>query len=151
MSEKGPNAKTDPELVRQLEIAAESKKPVEAVFILRSDDPSQIVPAPERTEELTREILKRVKKRARSSEHRYNVFRNLGSFVVSAPPTFLRELMLQPEIAAAMANQQPGEESVEPVKKRPAPSARRHHAGGAQRKAKAGSMRNKTARAKPGE
>ncbi|MEN3331859.1 MAG: hypothetical protein V7641_1224 [Blastocatellia bacterium] len=151
MSAKGSKARADAELVRQLEVASYGDKPVEAVFMLRPDDPSQVAPSPERMEELTHQILERVKQRTGSQENRINIFRNLGSFVVSAPPVFLQELLLQPEIAAAMANQQPQQEVIKPVKQRPVRSSQNQKAGSGSKRVKATSIRTKAARAKSGK
>ncbi|MDQ2975676.1 MAG: hypothetical protein M3R69_09740 [Acidobacteriota bacterium] len=113
-------AKKDPELLRQLDDAHSGKSLIEAVVRVKPDDASQIVPSPERTEELTKTVLKRVEKQIGKSAARYNVFKNLGSFAVSADPDFLRELMSQPEVAAVVANRQPQGALIEPVKKTPA-------------------------------
>ncbi|HYV06730.1 MAG TPA: hypothetical protein VFB82_19200 [Blastocatellia bacterium] len=102
----GKESNTDTELVRQMHAARDSDASVEAVFILTPEDPSQIVPSPERTEALTRQLLERVKARIGKAAEDVNIFRNMGSFVVSAHPEFLREMIAQPEIASAMANQQ---------------------------------------------
>src|ERR1700704_4911467 len=99
-------AKIDPELLRQLKDTAADARTVEAVVRLQPDDPTQIVPAPERTAELVSQLLDRVKQRVGSKEARYNIFRNLGSFVVSANPEFIRELISQPEVATVAANRQ---------------------------------------------
>ena len=105
---KQSNTNTDPELVRQMHAATDDDDAsVEAVFMLAPEDPSEVVPSPERTEELTRHLLERVKARIGKAAEDVNVFRNMGSFVVSAHPDFLRELIAQPEVASAMANQQP--------------------------------------------
>ena len=115
--------KIDPELTRQLEMTAASQdKKVEAVIRLKPEDASQVVPAPERTESLTNQLMERVHEQIGESATRYNVFRNLGSFVVSAPPSFIRELISQPEVASAVANQQPGSAAMPPVEKRPVPA-----------------------------
>jgi len=116
-----PKVATDPELARQVEAASHTGDAVEAVFVLTPEDPSQGAPSPERTEQITRQVLERVKDRVGRRENKLNVFRNLGSFVVSAHPEFLKELMSQPEISMAMANQQPGTETARPVKNRPLP------------------------------
>ncbi|HEV7474402.1 MAG TPA: hypothetical protein VGN90_10160 [Pyrinomonadaceae bacterium] len=115
------SVKTDPELTQQLDNTSGGESLVEAVVRLRPDDPDQIVPSPERTEELTQKVLERVKKQVGKSEARYNVFRNLGSFAVAAEPEFLRELISQPEIVTAIANRQSQSAMIEPVKKRPVP------------------------------
>lgn len=112
-------AKVDAELLRQLDDLETADEPVVAVVRLCPEDPSQIVPPPERTEQLTREVLERVQQRVGGGETRHNVFKNLGYFVVSADKPFMRELVSQPEVAEAVANEQPGSALIPPVKKRP--------------------------------
>jgi hypothetical protein len=122
MPQSQSSGMVDPELVRQMNEVAASDKPVEAVVRLRADDPSEIVPSPERTEELAEKVLKRVAKRSGNPKTRYNVFKNLGSFFVSAPTEFVRELISQPEVAAAVANRQPDSPDsalISPVEKKP--------------------------------
>jgi hypothetical protein len=117
--------KIDPELVKQLDATAASQDTkVEAVIRLKPDDASQIVPAPEKTETLASDLMERVKGQVGKSATRYNVFRNLGSFVVSAHPSFIRELISQPEVASAVANQQPESAAIPPVEKRPVPAGK---------------------------
>jgi hypothetical protein len=140
-------AKTDPELTQQLNNTHAGESLVEAVVRFRPDDPKQVVPSPERTEELTQKVLDRVKKQVGKREARYNVFRNLGSFVVSAEPEFLRELISQPEVAAAVANRQPQSAVIAPVKKSPVPAARNQKASRSARKSKARSSTPHLARA----
>jgi hypothetical protein len=132
--------KIDPELMKQLDATAASQDDkVEAVIRLRPDDASQIVPAPEQTESLANDLIERVKGQVGESETHYNVFRNLGSFVVSAPPSFIRELICQPEVAAAVANRQPESAAMPPVETRPvtARKARRKSTKSKTRPAKA--------------
>ena len=117
-------AKMDNELLRQLDDEATSSEPIVAVVRLHSDDPSQIVPPPERTEQITQEVLARVQRRVGGGETRHNVFKNLGYFVVSADKPFLRELISQPEVAKAVANVQPDSAFIPPVKKRDVPPLR---------------------------
>src|SRR5881628_3865458 len=144
MSESISSAKADPELIRQLNGTEASKEDIAAVVRLQPDDPSQIVPSPERTEELTQKILERVKKKVGSSESRYNVFKNLGSFVVSAEPEFLRELISQPEVAAAVANKQPEGTVIAPVEKATVPTTRHQKASRSEKRSRA---RSSSARA----
>lgn len=139
-------AKTDSELIQQLDNTRAGEPLVEAVVRFRPDDPKQVVPSPERTEELTQKVLDRVKKQLGKSEARYNVFRNLGSFVVSAEPEFLRELISQPEVAAAVANRQPQGALIAPVKKRPIPGAKNRKAPRSASKSKARSSAAHSAR-----
>ena len=115
--------KTDPELVKQLETTAASQdNEVEAVIRLKPDDASQVVPTAERTEALTNQLIDRVKGQVGKSAVRFNVFRNLGSFVVAAPQSFIRELITQPEVASAVANRQPESAAMPPVETKPLPT-----------------------------
>ena len=104
--------KTDPELLRQLDASAASQEPVQAVFYLQPPAQSSEKALPP-VEELARALLERVERSVGVRAREFNVFRNLSSFVVSASPALVRELLKQPEIASAMANRQP---SLEPIK-----------------------------------
>ena len=119
MAEAQVSSKIDPELLRQLDAVAADDQPVEVVVRLNPDNPSEIVPSPERTQELARKVLQRVAKRVGNPTLKHNVFSNLGSFVVSAPTQFVRELIEQPEVAAAVANRQAGEALIPPINKKP--------------------------------
>ena len=107
--------KIDPELIRQIDAAAADTRSVEAVLMLRQDL-SQIAAHPERTQEMTKELLKRVKNRVGSGPKQVHVFQNIGSFIVAAEPSYLRELLAQPEIATAVANRQPDQAKTPPIK-----------------------------------
>jgi len=109
------SVKVDKELMNQL--AAAHDGTVEAVVKLKPAG-TQIVSPPERTEKLTKRVLDRTSKKSGHTPERYNVFRNLGSFVVAANPGFIRELISQPEVSAVIANQQPGSALITPVKKK---------------------------------
>jgi hypothetical protein len=52
MADANSSVAVDPELQRQLGAASASNKPVEVVVRLRPDDPAQVVPSPERTQQL---------------------------------------------------------------------------------------------------
>ena len=109
----------DPELARQMS-AADGNAAVEAVVRLRPA-PGNTPPPPEETERLTHELVTRVQKEIGEHEDAVNVFRYLGSFAISAKPSFLRALLDQPEVVAALANRQPaGRGVIPPVEKRPA-------------------------------
>jgi hypothetical protein len=103
--------RADDELERQLDQAAADAKPVEAVFVLRS--PGRPAPDPAETETLARELVERVRQSTGRHPQDVNVFRNLGRFVVSADAAFVRELIAQPEIAAALANRRPPEQRLQ--------------------------------------
>ncbi len=83
------------------------------MFYLRPAQSSEKALPPNQVEELARTLLERVERSVGVGARDVNVFRHLSSFVVSASPAFVRELLQQPEIASAMANRQP---SIEPIK-----------------------------------
>jgi hypothetical protein len=102
--------KIDPELIRQLKGAELSMEPLEAVFQLR---PSTLKgTTPSGVETLTHEILGRASTNAGISANDVNVFRNLGSFVVSARAPLIQALLNAPEIASVVANRRPPNESI---------------------------------------
>ena len=113
MAARKAPAKLDPELERLINSAAADTKTVEAVLRLRQD-PTEIAANAEGAEAQVEEVLKRVREKAGTAAKQVNVFKNLGMFVVEAQPSFLRELVAQPEIASAIANQQPGEATTQP-------------------------------------
>jgi len=108
----------DPELVRQLSTSA-GDDPVEAVVRLRTDA-GAAAPPPDETERLAREVVTRTQQLSGEQEHALNVFKYLGSFAISAKPAFIKTLLDQPEVASALANNQPGSGMIPPVEKRPA-------------------------------
>ena len=111
--------KIDPELARQLDQAASTNSPVQAVLKLRPLQATQLVASPEHTTELANQVVKRVSDKLGEQVDRMTLFRNLGSFAISAAPKFLRELLDQPEIAAAFANRQPDSAYMAPINPRP--------------------------------
>ena len=103
-----PKTKVDPELRRQLDRAAVSKKgAVEAVLRLRAPiRRSSLPPAQEATRDAVRDLLARVAEEfgAAACDYDFNVFPNLGYLVLSAPAGFVEKLLHQPEVASASAN-----------------------------------------------
>lgn len=96
-------ASVDPQLREQLAQAGESH--VEAVFRLRPDTRTSARAAPAgRTTARVGALLARMEGKLAESPSAVNVFRNLGYFVVSASPRFIRALAEQPEVASAQAN-----------------------------------------------
>jgi hypothetical protein len=104
MARSGENktAEIDPELLRQLETAEANKQPVEAVFTLSPEEGA--LPAPERVEQLARELVDRAQRVSGGAVEDINVFRNLASFVTRADPGVVRQLLTEPGIAAGVAN-----------------------------------------------
>ena len=117
MSRKRPSAKTDPKLLRQIE---DADGPVEVICTLKPADPAQPGVPPDQAEPLTYEVLDRVREQTGLGARDVNVFRNLGSFVVSAEGPFLKALLAQPEIASATANRQGQPLLIGPRKVKPA-------------------------------
>jgi hypothetical protein len=105
MSGGKPKAKIDPELRRQLSGAAAATS-VEAVLRLRSTTRSALAPPPEATRDLAELVLARVAEEvgATAEDYEFNVFPNLGYFVLSASAGFVARMLDQPEVASASAN-----------------------------------------------
>jgi hypothetical protein len=98
-------ARVDPELQRQLRGKALSAR-VDAVFRLRPTARSQPVPSAEQTRAIAERVVARVARDLAldAGGYDFNVFPNLGYFVVSAPTGFIERLLEAPEIASASAN-----------------------------------------------
>jgi hypothetical protein len=117
-TKKGQRLHVDPELLRQLDERATGAGSVGAVLTLRPARAAQKT-GPNDTEAIVRRLLQRVKEQVGMAADDYHVFRNLGSFVVVAPPQFVRALIAQDEIASATANRQPQSFAIPPRGKRP--------------------------------
>jgi hypothetical protein len=104
--------------------AAESEKsPVQAWVRLRPKHPSQDTASAEDTQVSTHAIVERVTQRVGHQAHSVKVLPNLGSFIVSASPAFLRELAHQPEVESTKSTDQPMT-LIRPVKSRDVTLAR---------------------------
>ena len=108
----------DPELIRQLSTSA-SGDSVEAVVRLRTE-PGVTTPSPDETERLARQVVARTQELSGDQENALNVFKYLGSFAISAKPAFIKTLLDQPEVASALANNQPTSGMIPAVEQRPA-------------------------------
>lgn len=111
MAGKRGRAQVDPELRRQLSsAAASSAEPVEAVLRLRATGRPGTVPQPEATRHLAQTLVTRVAQElgTQAGKYDFNVFANLGYFVLSAPSAFVERILDQPEIASASANRRSG-------------------------------------------
>lgn len=97
--------KTDPELLRQIDKVDENNDSIQAVFSL--DLPMKQLLDPKQVEETTNQVLERAEKEAGSKPKDVNIFKNLGSFAVSADASFIRKIIDDPDIASAVANKQP--------------------------------------------
>jgi hypothetical protein len=94
---------TDPELVRQLDDAKKSGGTVEAVVQLEHEAGKPPVPA------VVREQAERaISRAAEASGERpadVHVMANLATAYISGSEKFVRELVTQPEVTSAVANQ----------------------------------------------
>lgn len=97
-----PKTVVDPELERQIENA--DGELVEAVVRLKPTSAGEIVPSPEETERLVHRLLGRAEAAVQVEANDFNVFENLGYFVVSAPAEYVRALVQEPEVASAIPN-----------------------------------------------
>jgi hypothetical protein len=105
----------DPVLLRLLEAPGNADTLVSAIFRLRPAEASQPALPPRETERQASLLVDRVSREVGEPAERVNVFKSLGSFVVRARPVFLRELLRQPEIEAALANRVDEELMVKPA------------------------------------
>jgi len=111
MSTRQARAKIDPELRRQLDGAAASEaQPIEAVLRLRPKTRLALAPPPEATRDLAELVVARVAEElgVAAEAYDFNVFPNLGYFVLSASPGFVERVLDQPEVASASANRRKG-------------------------------------------
>jgi hypothetical protein len=107
------DTKVDPELVRQLE-SAPPEKPVQAVFTLKTPAGQPFRDAQDTREAVSR-IIEGASSSAKQQPERVNVLANAQSFTISAPPAFVRAVLGDKEIAAALANAQREDMMIRPV------------------------------------
>ncbi len=93
----------DPELVEQMDAAA-ADEPIGAIIRLGPTSEGDVSPSPEETDRIAHALLDRAQKLASSKTPDYNIFTNLGYFVVSATPAYLKALLTSPEVAHAFPN-----------------------------------------------
>lgn len=115
--------KTDPELLRQISAAGRKNDPIVGIFRIRPEDSTKLTNSPERTKEIVNEVVERVSKKVRSKAQRLNVLGNLGVMVIAATSQFMTELLKQPEIFSAMANQSADSGKIEPANKHDVPAS----------------------------
>jgi hypothetical protein len=115
MAEPPAKGRVDPELTRQMNEAGEDE-PVGAVIRLCPTSPGGLVPSPEETERIAHDLLARAARHFKDHAPDFNVFKNLGYFVVSAPPAYLKALVDAPEVAHAFPNRR-GDAAAAPEKK----------------------------------
>ncbi|HCN29512.1 MAG TPA: hypothetical protein DIT64_12330 [Verrucomicrobiales bacterium] len=85
-------------------IQSSSHEPVAVVYQLRGSSGQRVPPADEMTE-MVGAILGKLREMAPNLPLRHNIFKNLGSFVLLAPPEMHQQVLKEPEIRAAVLNQ----------------------------------------------
>lgn len=124
MSNQHP-AVIDPELRRQL-AAVGKDQPIEAVFTLRTPDPSAVLD----TKDVHRAVDRIVKSAQDACGLRVkdlNVMPRVQAFALSAPAGVVEAILDSADIASAMANAQPEDLAIHPV---PRPSGKGGSRGG---------------------
>jgi hypothetical protein len=106
----------DPELERQL-ASASAEAPVEAVFTLRTPV-GELYRSADQTRAAVNKIVSEAASAAKALPDRVKVFPNVQSFAVSAAPSLVRSLLEHQDIGAAMANTQPEDILIRPVRAR---------------------------------
>ena len=131
-------ASTDPELLRQLEAAAQSNTSLSATFTLRSPSAARVL-SPAETKSAVEEIMGRARRATGDRERGVTVFANIQSFAVDAPAPFIKTILGQPEIETASANYQSEDLTIPPVHVTPSdlPRARASRAAAAPRRRRA--------------
>jgi len=97
------SGETDPELLRQLDEAARTGEPVQAVVKLHRQPGKAPVPA--LIEEQTRMAVDRAAQSTGEQPTDVHVLGRLATAYISGSEKFLREFVEQPEVASAVANQ----------------------------------------------
>jgi hypothetical protein len=97
--------RTDPELLRQLDAAKVSGRPVQIVVQLHR--PKGVPPVPEDVEEQTRRAVSRATAATGEAPVDVHVMGRVAAAYVQGSERFLRELVAQPEVASAVANTTP--------------------------------------------
>jgi hypothetical protein len=99
-----PKRSTDPELNRQLDAAGKSGGTVEAVIRLTRKGRR---PVPSTVQSQAAAAIERATQATGHGPTDVHVMPNLAAAYVVGSERFLRELMAQPEIASAVANESP--------------------------------------------
>jgi hypothetical protein len=102
-------AKVDPDLLAHIKSAIGPSSQVAAVVKLRPKDSQALTLPPVETQQVTEDVLDRVRQKLGEREQDYSVLDMLGAFNLVAPANFILELLKQPEVASAFSPE--GEES----------------------------------------
>jgi hypothetical protein len=91
-----------------------------AVVVTLKPPPGQIVPSPNETGRLSRELIERAEQATGLRVGKSNVFQRLGRFVLDAPAGVIRHIAQQPEVTETTPNELRGFGLIDPVRKGPA-------------------------------
>ena len=72
-------------------------------------------------DERVHKLLEKVEREIGIAPSRYRIYKNIGSFSVTAAPSFIRKLSEQADVATATASRQPEEMLIKPVSSEPVP------------------------------
>lgn len=94
--------RTDPELLRQLDAAHGTDEPVAATVSIRRKGGK---PVPQEIDNAVRAAIARAVKKSGVNPSDLHVMGRVASAYVSGPEALIRELIKQPEVTGAVANQ----------------------------------------------
>jgi hypothetical protein len=115
MSQPRRKMPNDAELRRQITAAEAAGVPVSATFTLRTP-PGKTILSPEETRTMVQGLVRRAE-RETDARAQVNVFENLQSFAVEAPPKLITHLASQPEVEGAHANERREDLLIRPVRR----------------------------------
>jgi len=123
-------AKADTHLLQQLDALDSSAEPLQAWFRLKTSAPSGAEATADHTTSLANSLVERVRQHVGEGAQSLKVLPNLNSFMISARPGFVRELIHQPEIESARSANVAGFGLIKPVKSEPVRISSGRHVSG---------------------
>src|SRR3954447_21546304 len=106
MADKESETRVDPELERQLDEAGLDDRPVQAVVYVRAKGPTD----PTSVTEAAQRAIEAAKTKAGTGPVRVNVMRYIGTVAVEGPASFVRALIEETDVTAALANVHPDDD-----------------------------------------
>src|SRR3954465_14534718 len=110
-------AKIDQELTRQLDSSG-GAEPLSASFSFESAA-TRAIASPEETEKRVHDLLKKVQSEVGVAPSQFRIYKNIGSFSVTATPAFIRKRREKKDLGRATGSRQPGEMLIKPVSSEP--------------------------------
>src|SRR4051794_7403637 len=106
MADKESETRVDPELERQLDEAGLDDRPVQAVVYVRAKRPTD----PTSVTEAAQRAIEAATSKAGTGPVRVNVMRYIGTVAVEGPASFVRALIEETDVTAALANVRPDDD-----------------------------------------